>query len=602
MLFWCPSRAGRRERLQERRMRCACVVLAAGLVGVSGGVVRGQAFTRATATSGISYVQNTSPPVGQLLPTESDYIITTGAAAARDYDGDGWVDLVVSRYDATPILYRNVADALVPGGRKFMDVTAGSGLDVGGAAGRINGLGWADVNNDGRVDLFATTKSNRHSLFINQGNGQFVDEAESRGVALPLNGAVHGGMSPSFGDYDRDGYLDIAVGSWGMGNAESNSGFQLLRNRGAADPGKFDVVTMTTGFANLTALRRWAFTPRFTDLDNDGWADIAMSSDFGNGRVFWNNQDGTFTVNEGEAGVGAETSAMGNTVGDFDRDGDLDWYVSSIAGSRLYRNRTIRPGQVGTARTFSDASTLGATGVSSGGWGWGTSFLDYDLDGWQDLVGTNGMTYPFSSYDNDRTQLWRNTGGAGTVGFTELGLTNGVNDIEDGKGLVVFDYDNDGAPDVFIVNNASGPVLYRNLLAGTNGYLKLRLFGVMSNADAVGAWVTVSDAQLGADLVQEVSASSNFLGQNDLSLLFGLGQLGGTIDRITIRWPSGFVQEFTNVTPGASYRVLEGYGVLLPMATVPEPGMILWGMLGVAGCVLRRRRESLRTGLERSLR
>lgn len=593
----------------DRRTTVLSWVVVPGWVAlVVGQGAWGQAFVNVSGGggggSGISYLENRNRP-----PTFADgdntYILQTGSAAARDFDGDGWVDLVVSRFDDTPILYRNVADVSGPGGRKFVDVTASTGF--GGGAGlavntHINGMAWGDVDNDGRPDLYATTYAGRNHLFMNKGNGQFVDEAESRGAALPLAaGLTHKGMSVSYGDYDRDGYLDIAVGWWSPTAVnDANAGFQLLRNRGAAGPGTYEVVTQSARVDTFrNPARNMAFTPRFADLDNDGWPDLAVASDFGTSELFWNNQDGTFTDGTEAAAVNAESSAMGSSFADFDRDGDQDWFVTSIFGSgnRLYRNRIIRPGQTGTPRSFSDAtnpSGVWGGGLMNAGWGWGTSFFDYDMDGWQDVIATNGMALTAAEFGNDRTRLWRNTmGGTGLVGFAEVGVANNIIDTDNGKGLVVFDLDNDGAPDVFIVNNASTPILYRNTLAGTAKFLKLRLFGVTSNADAIGAVVTISDPLLGPDLVQELSGSSNYLGQNDLSLLFGLGQFAGTIDRISIRWPSGLVQEFTDVLPGVSYRVLEGNGLLLPVATVPEAGGSV-GLLMVAGAgavATRRRRR-----------
>jgi hypothetical protein len=573
--------------------RVALGSVAAWVVSVTASAeAAGPAFTDVTALSGINYVQKVSPYL-------FTYEIQTGGAAARDFDGDGWTDLVVSRFDNAPILYRNVADASGPGGRRFVDVTAGSGLGVNAG---INGLGWADIDRDGRPDLYATSGSNRHFLFMNKGNGKFVEEAALRNADLTIANGIHGGMSVSYGDYNRDGYADIAVGNWSQGaDSQPNSSMQLLRNRGAAAPGHFDVTTYTSGI-DIPAepdFRRFAFTPRFADLDNDGWQDLAVSSDGGHAKLWWNNKDGTFTNGTQAANTGTESAAMGNTVADFDRDGDLDWVttsIGSIGGNRLYRNRLIRPGTTGQARVFSDGTDLGPTGIRQGGWGWGASFLDYDLDGWQDLIHTNGQTDDHIWY-NDRTRLFRNVGATGAMGFDEVGIANNITDTLQGKGLLVFDYDNDGAPDVFIVNNGDQPILYRNNNAGTASFLKLILRGNLasldgSNPDAYGAIVTLSDAALGSDMMLEVSGSSNFLGQNDPALLFGLGAFTGTIDTITIRWPNGGVQYFHDVSPNLAYWADEGAAQLMEVgASVPEP--VHAGVLSLAATLLLRGRRRL---------
>lgn len=171
-----------------------------------------RAFTDVTATSGIKYKQNEAYLLTKDTAPIYLYQTQTGAAAARDYDGDGWVDLVVSRYDAPPILYHNVSDPKAPGGRGFVDVTRGSGLEIND---KINGLCWGDIDNDGKPDLYASAQSGRYYLFINQGNGKFIEHAVERGADVALGpGQEHGGMSVSMGDYDRDGFLDVAVAHW----------------------------------------------------------------------------------------------------------------------------------------------------------------------------------------------------------------------------------------------------------------------------------------------------------------------------------------------------------------------------------------------------
>ena len=177
--------------------------------------------------------------------------------------------------------------------------------------------------------------------------------------------------------------LDIFTSEWRtlwQTNDNGPTHARLLHNRGAEQPGYFDDVTTEAGVSVdlLHPHGDFALSPRFSDLDGDGWPDLTIASDFLTSRLFWNNGDGTFTDGTREASVGTDQAGMGSTIGDYDGDGDLDWFVTAISdhrypdrGNRLYRNE----GQ----REFSDQTD--AVGVRDGQWGWGTSFLDYDNDG-----------------------------------------------------------------------------------------------------------------------------------------------------------------------------------------------------------------------------
>ncbi len=180
---------------------------------------------------------------------------------------------------------------------------------------------------------------------------------------------------------------------------------------------------------------------------------------------------------------------MGTTFGDYDADGDLDWFVTSVFsvssgspgssepglrdGNRLYRNEGDRQ--------FTDVTDR--ADVRNGSWGWGAAFFDADNDGDLDLTMTNGMEI-MPGFDADSTRYWENDG----LGrFRSRSTLAGLDDIEDGKGLLVFDADNDGDLDVLVVNNASTPLLYRNVSRGIGGWLRISLVGVISNRQGLGA-------------------------------------------------------------------------------------------------------------------
>ncbi len=269
----------------------------------------------------------------------------TGGAAVADVDGDGDLDLFVTRLDAHDLLFRN------DGNGTFTDVTVASGLAAFNF--QSNGAGFGDIDNDGDPDLVVVTIGDfddptnlRNYLFLNDGSGVFSEAAVARGTdATSVTSRTV--WSVNFGDYDRDGWLDLHTTYWAFGAANS----RLLRNRGAAQPGFFDDTTVAAG-VEMPGV--FAFASTFTDLDGDAWPDLAVAADFGTSRLFWNNGDGSFTDGTVAAGVGTDENGMGSTFGDYDADGDLDWFVTSIrdpaetcetgpcawgyTGNRLYRN------------------------------------------------------------------------------------------------------------------------------------------------------------------------------------------------------------------------------------------------------------------------
>jgi hypothetical protein len=468
------------------------------------------------------------------LPGERSYCLPErflGAAAAGDVDGDGWPDLYLSRRDGPGWLLRNRGDGT------FEDVTVAAGLvdpePVGSAA-------WLDVEGDGDLDLLLTSFGGlRHHLHVNDGAGAFTEQARERGLAVETN-AVHVGMGIGLGDYDRDGFVDVYVADWRnplvLGAGPHHN--RLLHNRGAADPGVFDDVTDAMGLdleavtqAVVGAPGAYGFAPAFVDLDDDGWPELALTSDYGTSRLYWND-GGVFFDVTALAGVGTETNGMGSTFGDVDGDGDVDWFASSIwnpgaldDGNRVYRN------EGGLA--FTDATD--ALGVREGGWGWSAALFDADLDGDDDLALASG--WPSTQFASDPVRLWMSPGPDMAGPWPEEGGARGLSVLGQGRGLVPFDYDLDGDLDLLVVSNTEPPVLYRNDVEG-GAWLVVRAVGAGGNAQGLGAQVRVQAEPSGRWLVRQVGVGVHLFGQAPAEAHFGLPPGDAPLHRVEVTWPA----------------------------------------------------------------
>ena len=335
-------------------------------------------FTDVTTAAGVYYQHGLSGEFGEVGRE-------MGGVAAGDYDRDGWIDLYVVRGNVGPnLLFHNRGDGT------FEEVGAAAGVQLPFGIG--SGPTFADVDGDGWLDLLVLGDDDvAPVLFHNQGDGTFVNVTAASGLVLPGPS-----FSAAFGDYDRDGDLDLAVARWGNLNLPPAAPGSLWRN----DGGVFVDVSQAAGlplFLSRTdpilQLQKMtlSFTPNFVDIDSDGWPDLLMTGDFASSTVLRNRGDGTFA--DATTSVITDENGMGAAIGDVDNDGDLDWFVSSIwdpnriveghwgiSGNRLYRNDG--------AGGFSDATD--AAGVRIGYWGWGSTLFDVDDDGDLDLFHVNG--------------------------------------------------------------------------------------------------------------------------------------------------------------------------------------------------------------------
>jgi hypothetical protein len=450
----------------------------------------------------------------------------SGGVAAGDFDGDGWVDLYTLGGDAgANKLYKNQHDGT------FSDVTDFSALAL---SAKSSGPAFGDINGDGLLDLFVgAVGGDEAKLYLNQGNEKYLDITTSSGLVLPGNN-----FTGTWSDYDKDGDLDIFITHWTDDKNEYYAYF--WRNNGDLT---FTDVSFEAGIHKLGQQDK-TFTPSFADIDNDGWQDLLLVADNNQTRVFHNNHDGSFK-DITDQDVITDNAGMGSAIGDYDNDGDLDWFVSAISykdgvehfgwltpGSRFYQNQGDG--------TFIDKTD--ETGVRHGYWGWASCFSDFDNDGFLDLFHVNGMAgegiEAQFSYDPSRLFM---SNGDGT--FAEMAVDAGIDDRGMGRGIVCFDYDRDGDQDLFIANYGQAPKLYCNH-GGPNNFINIKLIEKSSNSQALGARIYVKTSTM--EQMRELRAGNNYVSQNPVEAHFGLSQ-SEDIEEIKVVWPDGEESVITQV-------------------------------------------------------
>ncbi len=549
----------------------------------AGGFVDGApvVFEDATEKSGLGKFQHVSG-----TPEKTFILEAPGSGVAiLDYDNDGWPDIYLlngSTYDALrgktkpprAALYHNNHDGT------FTDVTERAGV--------ANehwgfGVGVGDFDNDGWPDFYVANFG-KNRLYHNNHDGTFTDVAEKAGVTL-------GGWSSgvTFGDYDGDGRLDLYVAGYVKfdidhppvpGTAITQYSFcqyrgkpvmcgprglpgernHLFHNNG---DGTFTEVSEKAGVANEKGF--YGFGTVFADVNDDGRLDLVVANDSTPNYLFLNKGDGTFEDYSYASGFalnesGREQASMGLAVGDYRNDGHLSLYVTNFSDDyfTLYQNE-------GDA-TFTDVSfQSGVAEITIPFLGWGTGFLDYDNDGWKDLLAANGHVYPAVD-ENDwgmtyrqRPLLFRNLGG---TRFQPVAAAtgSGLAVLVSARGAAFGDLFNDGKIDV-VLNNVDGPpTLLRNVLNNGSNWVDLKLVGgPKSPRDAIGAKAFLT--AIGMTQRADVISGGSYCSSNDLRLHFGLGK-AARVDKLEIRWPSGERELVQLSGVNRIFTIVEGKGVV----------------------------------------
>lgn len=498
----------------------------------------GQGFTDVSVSSGIT--------VSHDGDNVFDFKIGTGAAWL-DYNKDGWMDLYVTMRTSENYLYKN------NGNNTFTDVAATLGVQD--ATGDGGGVSIVDFNNDGWVDIFLSN-CQENVLLKNNSGTSFTDITST---AFP-NGSAGGlsrSPSASWGDYDNDGYLDLYIAqhtppSYNQGQGTTEDIF--FHNNGNET---FTDVTNLLGTSNLTS---WGFIGGWTDFDKDDDMDIILVNDCDgtvgglNTKVFRNDggNDPTnwnFTEVAVSVGINDCRNGMGIGMGDFNRDGWTDIFYTNIGDCVLFQNNS---------GTFSDVSTAaGINNQPSTHFSWGSTFIDYDMDMWQDIAVAIG-TLDISQFDPQPNMFFKNNGN-GT--FTESALSLGLADIRRTRSMVYADYDNDGDLDLYMVNYGEPCRLMRNDNNSGNNWLKIKLEGSQSNVDGLGSKISVETPD-GVTQHFETRSGSNLGGGDSPLAHFGLAS-NTSITEVKIEWLSGEVQTFNNVSINSTLFASE------PLAPLP---------------------------------
>jgi len=473
-----------------------------------------------------------------------------GGISFFDFDNDGWDDITVSSEVGLPVrFFKN-------NGGSFSEVSFGMN-DV---LEETKSVIWADFDNDDDYDFLAISNTGASKFYENGGAMDFTDITDTSGIYQP-NELTWGA---SWGDYNNDGWLDIFISSRNTLDTEIYN--SLYRNN---TDGTFTDVSVSAGISTSDHL---TFCTSFFDYNNDGWQDIYLANDrpWNPNILYRNNGDGTFTDVSVASGTDAAINAMSTAIGDYNRDGWLDIYVTNTPeGNAFLRNNGDG--------TFTDVAPTNGTLMESTAWG--AVYLDADNDADLDLYVSSSLTNPDTHltaafYENDGAGMFSIPQDAGFEDDVARSYANAIGDI-----------DNDGYPDMVVLNYDPHDIfLWKNETPQTNNWIKVKLQGVESNRQGIGSWMEISvngEVQYNYTL-----AGEGYLGQNSAHEFFGIGQ-ETVIDYIKVTWLSGTIDIVNNPPVNEHIVIREGFGILSVddpkdisnVSIVPNPGSGLFSVI-----------------------
>ena len=531
-------------------------------------------FTDVTRQAGIDFVHSAGVRTHQ-LPEDMG-----SGAAWGDYDNDGYPDLYLVNQPGpwgqplgpnspTSRLYHNNGDGT------FTDVTDRAGVANRGGFGM--GAAWGDYDNDGLLDLYVTNYG-RSVLYHNNGDGTFTDVTDRAGVANH-----RWGMTPVWFDYDNDGYLDLYVPNYvdynlkgvpaGATSQEYGIDVPFTLNPASFAPvpnrlyhnnrdGTFTDVAPRLRVADASGR---SLSVAFADFTLNGWQDIYVGNDISSNRLYQNLGHGRFQDVSASSWSEEYRGTMGIAIGDFDRDGDLDMFLSHWIGQgdALYQNLWNEQKSAGKLHFENVADMYGCGAISYSTAGWGTFFFDFDNDGWLDLLVLNGSTFEDKS---DTTKLvpekpfllWSK----GEDGFFDLAASgvagSALQTARNARGAAYADYDRDGDLDMIVTTNHGRAVLLRNDGGNRNHWLCVHLIGTRSNRQGIGARLLLEAG--GKRYLRQYGVQGSYLSSSIPEAWFGLGQIK-QIDSLTIAWPSGSRQVFRDLPIDRTLAITEGRSV-----------------------------------------
>lgn len=535
-----------------------------------GGILPPPQFRDVAVSAGLNFRLEHSP-------TAAKHQIETmpGGVAVLDYDQDGFMDIYFSNGAESPSLrktsrrynnrlYRNNGNLM------FTDVTDGAGV---AGVGYTMAAAAADFDNDGYPDLFVAGVD-RNLLYRNNRNGAFTDVAVTAGLARPHRQfgkmwGIHGGWF----DYDRDGWLDLLVVNYCQWNPETEPfcgdarpGYRSYCHPGKYGPlpnqlfrnnsdGTFTDVSLASGIGKHLGKGMGAAV---ADVDNDSWPDLFVANDTEPNFLFRNLGNGRFEEIAIARGVafnqfGSTVSSMGVDFRDFDNDGRHDLFVTTLSneGFLLFRNRE------GLFDDITDPARVGLASLPFSGWS--NLIADFNNDGWKELFSANGHVLDNIELTQSRTyrqasSLFLN---AGDGSFRDVSSEAGDDFQRKAahRGAAIADFDNDGRMDLVVTALGERPSLFQNRTVGGGHWLLVALRGRKSNRDGLGAVLKV-ESEDGRILWNHATTSVGYASSSDSKAHFGLGK-SLAVKRMEIQWPSGIHQALENVKADQVLTVME---------------------------------------------